>query len=209
MDFDNKITRRINLQENDGLSSFMGMHAQQTHNVYEVFYNFINDVKPTRILEIGTALGGFTNFLKWTSLDLDIKIDILSYDIVYHGWYDDMISNGIDIRVENIFSENYQNLKQEVIDYIQEDGITIILCDGGYKIGEFNILSKYLKVGDFILAHDYCENSEIFKEKIYEKIWNWHEISNNDIEDACINNNLIYYNKNIFENVVWTCRTKK
>jgi hypothetical protein len=34
MSLENKITRKINLEENDGLSSFMGMTAQQTHEVY-------------------------------------------------------------------------------------------------------------------------------------------------------------------------------
>ena len=42
MNLEDKITRRINLDQNDGLSSFMGMAAQQTHNVYEVFYDFLS-----------------------------------------------------------------------------------------------------------------------------------------------------------------------
>ena len=40
------------------------MACQQNHNVFEVFYNFLNETKPKQILEIGTALGGFTSFLQ-------------------------------------------------------------------------------------------------------------------------------------------------
>lgn len=209
MSLENKITRKINLEENDGLSSFMGMTAQQTHEVYEVFYNFLNEVKPVRILEIGTALGGFTQFLKWVSEEINHPIDILSYDIYGRSWYDDMINDGIDVRIEDIFTDNYQGVKQEVIDFIQQDGVTVVLCDGGNKIGEFNVLSNFIKSGDFIMAHDYGENKEVFETKINRKLWNWFEISNDNIEESCVSNNLDYYNKETFENVVWTCRQKK
>jgi cephalosporin hydroxylase len=209
MSLENKITRKINLEENDGLSSFMGMTAQQTHEVYEVFYNFLNEVKPVRILEIGTALGGFTQFLKWVSEEINHPIDILSYDIYGRSWYDDMINDGIDVRIEDIFTDNYQKVKQEVINFIQQDGVTVVLCDGGNKIGEFNVLSNFIKSGDFIMAHDYGENKEVFETKINRKLWNWFEISNDDIKDSCVSNNLNYYNKETFENVVWTCRQKQ
>jgi hypothetical protein len=209
MSLENKITRKINLEENDGLSSFMGMTAQQTHEVYEVFYNFLNEVKPVRILEIGTALGGFTQFLKWVSEEINHPIDILSYDIYGRSWYDDMINDGIDVRIEDIFTDNYQRVKQEVIDFIQQDGVTVVLCDGGNKIGEFNVLSNFIKSGDFIMAHDYGENKEVFETKINRKLWNWFEISNDNIEESCVSNNLDYYNKETFENVVWTCRQKQ
>jgi hypothetical protein len=209
MSLENKITRKINLEENDGLSSFMGMTAQQTHEVYEVFYNFLNEVKPVRILEIGTALGGFTQFLKWVSKEINHPIDILSYDIYGRSWYDDMIKDGIDVRIEDIFTENYQGVKQEVIDFIRQDGVTVVLCDGGNKIGEFNVLSNFIKSGDFIMAHDYGENKEVFETKINRKLWNWFEISNDNIEESCVSNNLDYYNKETFENVVWTCRQKQ
>jgi hypothetical protein len=120
-----------------------------------------------------------------------------------------MINDGIDVRIEDIFTDNYQGVKQEVIDFIQQDGVTVVLCDGGNKIGEFNVLSNFIKSGDFIMAHDYGENKEVFETKINRKLWNWFEISNDNIEESCVSNNLDYYNKETFENVVWTCRQKK
>jgi len=63
MNIQENITRFTDLENNDSLSAFMNHTAQQSHFAYEVFYNFIKETKPKRILEIGTALGGFTEFL--------------------------------------------------------------------------------------------------------------------------------------------------
>jgi hypothetical protein len=208
MNFNEEITKKVNLVMNDGLSSYMGMASQQNHNVYEVFYNFLNEIKPKRILEIGTALGGFTQFLKKVSDESQLGINIVSYDIYEMSWYKDMIQNGIDVRVENVFDSNYQSVKQEVIDFIQQDGVTLVLCDGGNKVGEFNILSNYIKQNDFIMAHDYIDTRENFNQNYYEKIWNWHEISEGDISNACERNNLKSFNKEMFDSVVWVCKVK-
>lgn len=209
MNLEQLITKRIDLIKNDGLSSFNGMAAQQTHEVFEVFSNFLKEIKPKRILEIGTALGGFTQFLDLISKENNLDIDIRTYDIHEMNWYKDLRLLGIDVRIENVFADDYKSVKQEVVDFIRKEGTTLVLCDGGNKVGEFIILSNYIKKGDFILAHDYAENRKIFEEKINRKIWNWFEISNEDIYGAVSKNNLEYYNKDIFEGVVWTCRQKK
>ena len=209
MNIKEKITKFSNLDVDDSLSSFMGHSAQQSHNVYEIFYNFIKEIKPLRILEIGTALGGFTEFLNIISNELNLDIKILTYDISERPWYNEMILKGIDVRVENVFGDNYTSVNDEVIDFIQNEGITVVLCDGGWKIGEFNILSNYIKVGDFIMAHDYCENNKIFEEEIYGKIWNWCEIIEEDIKEACGRNNLFPYNQENFSKAVWVCKVKE
>ena len=169
MNIEQEITRYTNLEANDSLSAFRGHTAQQYHGAFEVFYNFIKNVKPKRILEIGTSLGGFTTFLKIVCDDLNLDTNIRSYDIFKHPWYDDIIALGIDIRVENIFTDHFLDFNSEVKDYIKQDGVTIVLCDGGWKIGEFNVISPYIKPNDFILAHDYAETKEVFQTKILIK----------------------------------------
>jgi hypothetical protein len=202
------ITKKVNIPQNDGLSAVLNHAAQQHHDVYKVFYDFLKEIQPTRILEIGTALGGFTQFLKIALNDLNNSAKILTYDIHRMTWYTELEGMGIDVRVENVFDENFQSVKQEVIDFIQDDGVTIVLCDGGNKIGEFNLLSKYIKKGDYILAHDYIDNTENFNSNYKDKIWNWHEISEDSIKQACKDNNLKSYKKEIFDKVVWVCKIK-
>lgn len=209
MNIQEEITRFTDLEANDSLSAFRGHTAQQNHGAFKVFYDFIKDVKPKRILEIGTSLGGFTTFLKIVCDDLNLDTNIRSYDINKHSWYDDIIKLGVDIRVENIFTEGFADFNEEVKEYIRQDGVTIVLCDGGWKIGEFNVISKYIKNNDFILAHDYAENKEVFETKILNKIWNWHEIQKSDIQNSIDSNNLIEFLPEIFSNVAWGCFTKQ
>ena len=208
MNIKENITRLTDLKENDSLSSYMNHTAQQSHNAYEVFYEFLKEVKPKQILEIGTALGGFTNFLKLCINDLDLPTKILSYDIYERSWYKDMVESGIDVRVEDVFDFVALTVKQEVVNFIKQEGVTIVLCDGGWKIGEFKILSEHIKHGDFILAHDYAENKQVFESNIRDKVWNWHEVQDSDIREASDRNNLEIYKKETFENVAWTCRVK-
>jgi hypothetical protein len=208
MNIKENITKESNLEISDSLSAFRHGSAQQSHLAYEVFYNFLMKVKPARILEIGTASGGFTQFLKIVSDEENLNFELISYDIAERPWYNQMIEAGIDIRVENIFNQDWTGIKEEVLNFINQEGITVVLCDGGWKIGEFKVLSKLIKNGDFILAHDYAENEEVFHEKIYKKIWNWCEIKNSDILPYCIDNNLEYYDKDEFEGAAWTCRKK-
>lgn len=208
MNYEDKLTKKSNLDINDSISVYNGWGAQQNYNVFQTFHNFLNDIKPERILEIGTSIGGFSCFLRFTCEKLKLNTHILTYDIIEFPWYKEMISEGIDVRVENIFYENYTSLKEEVVEFINKDGTTLILCDGGDKISEFNLLSNYLKVGDFIMAHDYAYDHTTFNEKIHKKIWNWFEISEENIKETCHKNNLVSFNQDVFDDVVWVCKTK-
>lgn len=203
-----RITKKTNLSANDSLSSFDGHSAQQFHDVYQVFYDFIEEVKPKRILEIGTALGGFTMFLKTITEELGLDTKILTFDISARPWYSDMVKKGIDVRVENIFGD-FKDVPKDIKNFIRSEGTTIVLCDGGWKIGEFNLLSKFIKQGDFIMAHDYCVDKATFEKEINNKIWNWLEIIEDDISEASKENGLEYYNQNKFSKVVWVCKYKK
>ena len=72
----------------------------------------------------------------------------------------------------------------------------------------YALLSKYLKSGDYILAHDYAQNKKYFDEQIKGRIWDWCEITDQDIQKACEENNLekTYLE---FDSVAITCRVKK
>lgn len=204
---ENKITRRSILQENDSLSCWMGHPSQQNPHAFQAFYNLLKEVNPARIIEIGTALGGFILSLRLISNDLNLNPVIVTYDI-HDRDYDILLRNNIDTRIEDIFSDNYTKVKQEIIDYIQQPGTTLVLCDGGNKIGEFNLLSQYLKSGDIIMAHDYASNREYFEREINKKYWNWLEIQDDDIHKAVLDNNLKPFMQDHFNQAVWVCKQK-
>jgi cephalosporin hydroxylase len=202
------ITKTSNLTKNDSLSAFDGNMAQQHHNVYSTFYKLIDDTKPKRILEIGTALGGFTMFLKKVVDSFNLDTKILTFDISARPWYDDMKQMGIDVRVEDIF-DDYQDIPNEIKNFIKQDGLTIILCDGGDKIREFKLLSHFLKKGDIIMAHDYAPNQEYFDNYINGKIWNWLEIQDKDINESCMKHNLTPFMEYELRDVVWVGKIKE
>lgn len=206
MSISERVTKKNDMKVNDSISSFDNFVAQQHHDVYEVFYNFISEVKPIRILEIGTGLGGFTRFLHIICNELNLETNIRSYDISDKcNWYKD---TPVDLRIENIFSEDFKSVDSEVIDFIQGEGTTIVLCDGGNKKEEFNLLSNYIKVNDFIFAHDYSKDKQTFLQEINIKIWNWTEISLEDVQESMDKNGLVQYKEDIFSKVVWLSTTK-
>lgn len=209
MSFKYTITKYTNLDANDSLSAINGHACQQHHNVYSIFYNLINKEQPDRILEIGTSLGGFTAYLHMLCKDLRLNTYIRSYDIHSRPWFTDLINQGVDIRIKNVFYNNYTIIDDSIKKMITEPGKIIILCDGGNKIGEFNVLSPYLKKDDLIMAHDYASDKEYFQQHIRNKIWNWHEIQDSDIIDSCQNYGLVPYMREEFLNVAWACFKKE
>jgi predicted O-methyltransferase YrrM len=202
------ITKHSDLINNDSLSSYKNHVSQQNHNAYKLFFQLIKTNQPKRILEIGTALGGFTAFLLDTIKSLAIQCNIRSYDIHYNSWYEDLKNAGVDIRIENIFTHNWTNIPSEVIEYIKSDGLTIVLCDGGNKKEEFKLLSEYIKKNDIIMTHDYAPNQEYFEQEMVNKIWNWHEIQDSDIIESCKKYNLVPYMREEFLSVAWACFKK-
>jgi cephalosporin hydroxylase len=202
------ITRRTNLKSNDSLSAYNGWPAQQHYNVFRTFYSVLENVKPLQILEIGTALGGFTQFLDFACKDLSIDCSILSYDIAEQPWYNNIQNNKLTIKIENVFKNDYTIVKNEVIEFINRSGTTMVLCDGGNKVAEFNLLSRYLKTNDIIMAHDYAPNNDYFQGYINNITWNWHEIQDSDIQDACEANNLVPFMPDTLTPVVWVGRKK-
>jgi len=59
------------------------------------------------------------------------------------------------------------------------------------------------------MALDYVDTYENFQLNFNNKRWNWHEISDEDINEACLINNLTAYNKDNFDNVMWVCKKKQ
>lgn len=191
--------------------------VHQHPSIQNKLRSLFNNSSPAQILEIGTANGGLTILIRDLLNELNLQTTSLrSYDISpYHSRHvmDKDIKEGgnIDFRLKNIFNNQYSELVEidEVSEFIQRPGRTIVMCDGGSKKNEFKILAPLLKTGDIIMAHDYAPNSEYFSEFINNKIWDWLEIQDQDIQEVVTAYNLQPYMQEEMQEVIWVCKIKK
>jgi hypothetical protein len=58
------------------------------------------------------------------------------------------------------------------------------------------------------MAHDYSVNDNYFQNHIRGKIWNWCEVKEQDIADACQKNMLLDFMPIEFQSIVWACKKK-
>jgi cephalosporin hydroxylase len=194
-----------------GYTTYKGRIAQQHISAFKIFIRFLTEIKPKRILEIGTGGGGFILFLRdvLDSISLEDSV-VRTYDVVDDTCDQVLRENRIDVRVVNLFHKTYSHLEKsrEIVPFIQEDGCTLVLCDGLNKVGEFRLLSQCIKPGDYIMAHDYVDTRKRYEEEFLDKIWNWCEIEEEDIVECSQRNNLQHCWKARFEPAVWVCKRK-
>lgn len=196
--------------------SYKGLATEQNPNIIYPFNTLIANTRPIRILEIGTFYGGLTLILR--SLlhnNMLYSSQIFTYDVNRPSYLLSLINDSSNVKsyTKNLFSESYSDFsndenKHEIISLIQNDGKTLVLCDGGCKKCEFHILSKYLKSDDIIMAHDYCPNKDYFEDNMKGKQWNWCEIEDQDISNSIQENNLQKFMYDDFLSVGWLCMKK-
>lgn len=88
-------------------------------------------------------------------------------------------------------------------------GKTLLLCDGGDKIKEFEIYSSSLKTGDIIMAHDWAKDEEAFNKIKDNNIWNcWESKWERGIKESCEKNNIRQIYSEEFDSCVWFCGVK-
>lgn len=178
--------------------------AQQTDGVWELFEQFLLKEKFEKVFEIGTALGGLTQFINDFSKENGIDTEIVSIDVkpINQKLIEDGIQN---FQMNALVVKNISKLES----FLKTDKKLLILCDGNEKPTEFNLYSKYIKVGDFIMAHDYAVSYDYFESNIKHKKWDWCQITEGDIIDVCSKLNLIDYTDLDFNKEMWVCKTKK
>lgn len=198
--------------------SYRGVSIEQRPEVLQKFESFILENRPSQIIEIGTFAGGLTLILKDIVDTHKLNTEIHTYDVARASILIDNINNrnlnNLTVHTTNLFGANYssfydENRLQEITNLIQKPGLTMLLCDGGCKKCEFNLLSDLLKVNDIIMAHDYAPNQEYFEQYMRDKIWNWHEIQDSDIIESCQKYGLVPYMREEFLSVAWACFIKE
>ena len=206
---ENNIEKKVAL---DAATSYKGFTAQQHPTFYNTLREFLVLARPARVLEIGTAGGGFTLAVRDILNEIGLESSpIKSFEVLDQPQYEELRSNNIEINIENIFDHSYFNLEkpERIVPYIQDEGTTVVFCDGGHKIGEFNMIAPHIKQGDYILAHDYIDTWENYLENFKGKIWDWCEIEEKYIEEVSCNEGLVPFYQEKFSQIVWVCKVKQ
>lgn len=183
----------------------------QNPNISNSFRELFKRIKPSRILEIGTGNGGVTLILRDLLDELNMNDCIIkTYDIVDHTTSILKEHKNIDLKIQNIFDNDYNKIiDSEVINFIKQDGVTVILCDGTNNKLEFKLLSQYIKINDIIMAHDYAKDNEYFLKYVFDKVWNFWEISEFDIKDSIEKYKLDDFMFEDFAKVAWCCKIRR
>lgn len=201
-----------------GCCTYKGVLAMQCYEAFNVFREFLTSIRPARVLEIGTAGGGLTLCIRDILNEIGLSDTIIkTFDVNPDPWRA-LENKNIEIYIENIFGPSTEEPSHKVLSLIKPDlvvpfiqlpGVTLVLCDGGHKMGEFNCLARYLKPGDIIMAHDYICNKDEFEKNYLNKIWNWQEICDIDIQKHVDLYNLKPFWQEKFDKVVWVCKQKQ
>lgn len=193
-----KLDDKQNIQEQDNLI-YKNITLAQTPNIIsaftEILPNFVN------IIEIGFHRGGLSI---WLNDNKPTNCNLICYDITKEYL---LVNDSIDFRIKDCYLPEVIN---EIKELINKPGKTLVLCDGGNKNYEFNTFSNFLKVGDVIMCHDYCDDLRDYK--ILQNNIKWFsqaESFHDDIKDSILNNNLEPYYYNTFKNVLWGSYIKK
>lgn len=190
---------------------FMSQHE----NTPQVFLELLEIIRPYRVLEIGTFHGGLTLMLRDTLDNLGLSGSIIrTYDISDQEFLKPLVKDRlVEVYTKNVFDKEYKhfadyNAEKEIAKFIQQDGCTLVLCDGGCKKCEYNIIAPLLKNQDIIMAHDYCPNQDYFNKHMKDKIWDWCEIEDSDIQEVSDKYNLIPFHQDKLLTIGWNCRIK-
>ena len=195
-----------------GMTEYKEFVAYQHDNFCDPFRKFLPEINPKRIIEVGTTDGGVVAAVQHIMKTFTNDFVIRTYDIVPSRFAKNLKDRGIDARVENLFTPDYKNWNPEKIDelreFVNQEGTTLVLCDGGDKVNEVRLFSDIFKKNDFIMCHDYAESVQYFDIHLRDKIWNWMNINGSEIQESIEKHKLVPYMKDEFQAVVWGCFQK-
>ena len=196
---------------NRGYFEYEGTFIMQNPNIASAIEKLLSNINLDIIVEIGTHHGGFTKVLADVRNKLGKNTKIYSYDVAGPESVEELAKKyNFIYHKKCMFTDT--SIQEELFLTECKDKRIAIFCDGGHKPTEFRTLSKYLKPGDIIGAHDYAKNQEVFERDILGKVWNWMEIKESDIIDSCNMHNLVDLPdglSDVFANVAWCLKVKQ
>jgi len=194
--------------------SYDRIAIEQNPNFIFCFDELFKEIKPSNIIEIGTYQGACTKAVRDIMLQYSHDFRVHTFDVrkAEYLLQQDSLLN-ITVYHQNIFNGDYSDFADEysrqiLVDIINKNGTSCVLCDGGCKPCEFKMLSSIIKQGDYIMLHDYAKDVDIFNKHIKNKYWNWLEVQDDAIIDSCKTNNLEKVENFNTEKAAWGCFRK-
>lgn len=145
------------------LTNFLGKGIAQTKEAIPLWESLVSSHRPARIIELGTGGGMFSCYLKLLCIQFDAEFHTFDN----HPLTETSVSHLLDLRSSFEMLDIFVN-EEKIAGLIKRDGLTIMFCDDGDKIREFNMFTKYLKTGDIISAHDW--GVEISNQDVVESL---------------------------------------
>lgn len=171
------------------MKTYKNILLAQVDDIENLFNKILNDNQIKQIVEIGTNRGGLSILLSdlipepCKILTLDITKEFLEFDPKEY-------SRNLEYRTADCFNDG----KKITVEWIQKEGQTLVLCDGGNKNQEFNFFSEYLKENDIIMLHDYIDSNNVWFSACKKYEWPTSPESNrNSISNSIKRNNLSEY----------------
>lgn len=181
---------------------FLGVEMAQNSVAIPTFDEFFSRIGPVaRVIEIGTSKGGLSIFLALYCQS--VGAEFTTIDVSSGPKYAGILKKlGARRIVGNVFDTRYAF---DICGQIIGEGVTVLLCDGGNKVREFNEFAQSLKPGDFILAHDFADSRKTW---VKDEHWKCCEIELSDIATAVEAFKLERYMKDEFTRAAWCCFRK-
>lgn len=141
-------------------SNILGLQMQQQRGIALFISDFLKQVRPRRILEFGTGHGGLSVILNLYSYKHGIRFHTFenSLDII-----EEKNSRLIEFLGGQIHEADIFSIEDLIGSMIAGQGRCVVLCDNGHKKVELSTFAKYMKPGDYIMAHDYYDSKELFE----------------------------------------------
>jgi len=165
-----------------GQGWFANMAAWQVRSEFESMVRLVQEAKPARIMEIGTAKGA--TLLSWCriaskqviSVDLEHGIHGGGYPSVKQQLYREFTHGREGVRLD-LFQENSQIMatRQKVEAVLGGAKLDVLFIDGDHSYQgvkkDFDLWSPLVRPGGIILFHDILPHTKVAHCEV-DKLWN-------------------------------------
>lgn len=155
-------------------SEICGHRMQQNSLAYATWNWVLLDLRPARVVELGTGNGGFSKLIAKTCQA--IGAGFATYNLRQSAQLTKELAQlGAKAVQADLTNPEVQ---YEIHQLCSQPGHTVLLCDNGDKVRELHEFSSSLKSGDLLAAHDYIAAPEL-----RFRYWWWQEVIPSDVVD--------------------------